>query len=73
MLCYFARKCCLKTLTRLKQNYWPYSHERRIIRLRRVIRWIIRVRQIIRLNLTKQGKEGREKDVEMQHCGTSLN
>ena len=29
----------------------PFSHERRIILLRRVIRWIIRVRQMERLNL----------------------
>ena len=34
-----------------KDYDWPYSHQRRIIRLRRVIRWIIRVKQIIRLNL----------------------
>ena len=35
----------------IQTTWWPYSHYRRIIRLRRVIRWIIRVRQIIRLNL----------------------
>ena len=30
---------------------WPFSHWRRINRLRRVIRWIIHVRQKVSLNL----------------------
>ena len=33
---------------------WPYSHQRRIIRLRWVIRWIISVRQIVRLDMKRE-------------------
>ena len=34
-----------------KHCLWSFSHWRLIIRLRLVIRWIIRARQIIRLNM----------------------
>ena len=46
---YFSSTTWRKADTAIISTHWPYSHKRRIIRLKRVIHLIIRVRQIVRL------------------------